>query len=90
MGPTLGRAQQTILNGSHTYAVSDLHDATERINGNVTNLDWQWNYAAGITHPKARYPNHGLSLVPCKSALWLNYRGERMGPCLWTVYDDTS
>lgn len=83
-----GEPPQTILNGSHPYAVGDLHDAIERINGNVTNLDWQWNYAAGIRHPQPRYSNHGLSLVPCKSALWLNYRGERMGPLpLVSAYD---
>ena len=83
-----GEPPAVILNGSHPYAIGDLHDATEKINGNVTNLDWQWNYAAGFTHPKARYPNHGLSLIPCKSALWLNYRGERMGPMpLVSTYD---
>lgn len=75
-----GTPPEVILNGSHPYAVGDLHEATRKVNGAVANLDWQWNYAAGITHPKARYPNHGLSLIPCKSALWLNYRGERMGP----------
>ena len=75
-----GTPPEVILNGSHPYAVGDLHDATQKVNGNVTNLDWQWNYAAGITHPQSRYPNHGLSLIPCKSALWLNYQGERIGP----------
>ena len=39
-----------------------------------------WNYAAGIPHPSPHFPGHGLSLVPCKSALWLNHRGERIGP----------
>ncbi len=83
-----GEAPEVILNGSHEYGVGDLHEATERINGNVVNLDKQWNYAAGVHHPEPRMPNHGLSLVPCKSALWLNYRGERMGPMpLITAYD---
>ena len=39
-----------------------------------------WNYAAGVHHPKPRKPMHGLSLVPPRSALWLNWRGERIGP----------
>jgi predicted oxidoreductase len=39
-----------------------------------------WNYAAGVHHPRPRKPNHGLSLVPSRSALWLNWRGERIGP----------
>lgn len=83
-----GAPPAVILNGSHPYAVGDLHEATRKINGNITNLGWMWNYAAGIRHPQARYPNHGLSLVPCKSALWLNYKGERMGPLpLVSAYD---
>jgi predicted oxidoreductase len=39
-----------------------------------------WNYAAGIPHPFPRFPGHGLSLIPCKSALWLDHRGQRIGP----------
>ena len=31
-------------------------------------------------HWRPRKPAHGLSLVPPKSALWLNWRGERIGP----------
>lgn len=68
---------EIILNGAHKYAIGDLHDATEQINGNVVNLKNQWNYAAGIRHYKPRKPNHGLSLVPCKTAVWLNYEGKR-------------
>jgi predicted oxidoreductase len=83
-----GETPKHILNGAHPYAIGDLHDATERINGNVVNLDKQWNYAAGVHHPKPRMPNHGLSLIPCKSALWVNYRGERFGPIpLIAAYD---
>lgn len=83
-----GEPPEVILNGSHPYAVGDLHDATERINGSIVNLDKQWNYAAGIPHYKPRHEGHGLSLVPCKTALWLNYAGERMGPSpLITAYD---
>ncbi len=83
-----GRPPEIILNGSHQYAVGDLHDAAARFNGSVVNLDKQWNYAAGVHHPRPRMPNHGLSLVPCKSALWVNYRGERFGPMpLITAYD---
>ncbi len=83
-----GEAPEEILNGSHEYAIGDLHDAVEQKEGSITHLDRMWNYAAGVTHPKPHFPNHGLSLVPCKSALWLNYKGERMGPMpLVTGYD---
>lgn len=86
--PDWGKAPTDILNGAHRYGLGDLHDASEKINANVVNLEKQWNYAAGVRHPQARYENHGLSLVPSKSALWLNYRGERMGPVpLVTGYD---
>src|SRR5512145_2296224 len=71
---------ETILNGSHKYADGRLHDAAAAIGARITHLDWQWNYAAGVHHWQPRKPSHGLSLVPPKSALWLNWRGERIGP----------
>ena len=54
-----GNPPETILNGSHKYAIGDLHDATERINGNIVNLEKQWNYAAGIRHHR-RLPSRHL------------------------------
>lgn len=86
--PTWGSPPEVILNGTHPYSCGDMHDAVAKINANVTHLDWQWNYAAGVRHPKPRFEGHGLSLVPCKSAVWVNYRGERIGPVpLVTAYD---
>ncbi len=83
-----GRPPETVLNGSHKFADGRLHDAAASIGANVTHLDWQWNYAAGVHHWRPRKPGHGLSLVPPKSALWLNWRGERIGPMpLVTGYD---
>lgn len=71
---------KTILNGSHRFADGMLHDAVAAAGGHVTHLDRMWNYAAGVHHWRPRKPGHGLSLVPPKSALWLNWRGERIGP----------
>lgn len=83
-----GAPPQTILNGSHPYALGDMHDAVEKIQGNVTNLDWAWHYAAGVRHPRPKWKDHGLSLVPPKSALWLDHTGKRFGPNpLITAYD---
>jgi predicted oxidoreductase len=75
-----GRPPEVILNGSHRFADGRLHDATAAVGGVLTHLDKMWNYAAGVHHPKPRKPNHGLSLVPSRSALWLNWRGMRIGP----------
>ena len=75
-----GSPPQTILNGAHKFADGMLHDAVQAAGGNITNLDRMWNYAAGVHHWKPRQPGHGLSLVPPHSALWLNWRGERIGP----------
>lgn len=71
---------KTILNGSHRFADGTLHHAVAAAGGRLTHLDKMWNYAAGVHHPRPRKPLHGLSLVPSRSALWLNWRGERMGP----------
>ncbi|MBK9349608.1 MAG: FAD-binding dehydrogenase [Sulfuritalea sp.] len=69
-----------ILNGSHRHADGRLHDAVAATGGSLTHLDKMWNYAAGIRHPRPRKPNHGLSIVPPRSALWLDWSGRRIGP----------
>lgn len=74
------RPPEVILNGSHRFADGLLHRAVTEVGGKLTHLDKMWNYAAGVHHPRPRKPGHGLSLIPPRSALWLNWRGERMGP----------
>jgi predicted oxidoreductase len=76
-----------ILNGSHKFADGKLHDAVATIGGRLTHLDNMWNYASGVHHYRPRKPLHGLSLVPAKSALWLNWRGERIFPPLVSGFD---
>ena len=73
-------APQTILNGSHQYADGRLHDAAQVAGAQLTHLDKMWNYAAGVHHYASSKPHAGLSLVPPKSALWLNAQGARIGP----------
>jgi predicted oxidoreductase len=75
-----GKPPAVLLNGSHRFADGRLHDATAAVGGVLTHLDKMWNYAAGVHHPRPRKPNHGLSLVPPRSALWLDWRGKRIGP----------
>lgn len=75
-----GAPPPVILNGSHRYADGRLHDAVGTVGGQLTHLDAMWNYAAGVHHPRPRKPCHGLSLVPPRSALWLDWSGRRIGP----------
>jgi predicted oxidoreductase len=77
---TWGKPPEHLLNGAHQFADGTLHDAVTRIDGKVTNLHQMWNYAAGIHHPQPRVPHEGLSLIPPKSALWLDATGKRFGP----------
>jgi hypothetical protein len=77
----------TILNGSHRYADGLLHEAVRAAGGRVTHLERMWNYAAGVHHHRPRKPRHGLSLVPPRSALWVNWRGERIRPPLVSGFD---
>ncbi|WP_100715435.1 FAD-binding protein, partial [Leptospira perolatii] len=76
----LGQTPETLLNGSHPFAMGDLHAQAQKFGAQVTHLDKMWNYAAGVHHPNPKMENHGLSLVPPKSALWLDSNGERIGP----------
>jgi predicted oxidoreductase len=70
-----------LLNGAHPFADGQLHDWVAReLHGRLTHTGEMWNYAAGIPHPSPHFEGHGLSTIPCKSALWLNHRGERIGP----------
>ena len=82
-----GSPPATILNGSHRYADGRLHDAAQQLGARVTHMDRMWNYAAGVHHFQPRKPAHGLSLVPPRSALWLDARGERILPPLVTGFD---
>ena len=75
-----GPPPKVLLNGAHIYGDGAMHDAVARAGGNLTHLDKQWHYAAGVHHPARRKPHDGLSLVPPRSALWLNAAGERIGP----------
>ena len=85
--PAWRKPPATLLNGSHRYADGLVHDAVETAGGSLSHLDWMWDYAAGIPHWAPRKPNHGLSLVPCRSALWLDWEGRRFDPPLITGFD---
>ncbi len=69
-----------LLNGSHPSADGHLHDCLSQLGANITHLEWMWNYAAGIKHPEPDFEHKGLSLIPPKTALWLDAYGHRIGP----------
>lgn len=85
-----GTPPKKILNGAHDFGDGLLHDGVAAVGGAVTHLDLHWHYAAGVHHPAKRRPDDGLSLVPPRSALWLNAQGRRiMNPGPMPVYGDT-
>lgn len=68
-------------NGANPLADGSLaHSVVDQLGGVLTHAGEMWNYAAGIAHPQPHFPDHGLSLIPAKSALWLDHRGRRIGP----------
>jgi len=86
--PAWGTPPKRLLNGSHLAADGSMIDPIRAIGGRVTHLDKQWHYAAGVHHPTPRHAQHGLSLIPPKSALWVNAEGRRLGqPPLVTGFD---
>ena len=83
-----GDPPKRLLNGLKPSIDGSMIDAVDKIAGHITHLDLMWHYAAGIHHPRPEFEGQGLSMVPPKSALWLNYKGERIGPDpLVTGYD---
>ncbi|MBI2384264.1 MAG: FAD-dependent oxidoreductase [Gammaproteobacteria bacterium] len=79
----------TMLNGAHPYANGKLHHLVAGLGGQITHAGEMWNYAAGLPHPQPHFPGHGLSTIPCKSALWLDHTGRRIGPEPMTTGFDT-
>ena len=85
-----GEPPETLLNGAHRYGDGLLHERVAELGAAVKHLDLHWHYAAGVHHPARRRPHDGLSLVPPRSALWLNAKGERiMHPGPMPVYGNT-
>lgn len=78
-----------ILNGAHPFSDGGIHESAARAGGQLTHLEDMWNYAAGIPHPQADFEGHGLSLVPCKTVLWLSPDGEPLGPAPMVTGFDT-
>ena len=78
-----------MLNGAHPFADGRMHHwVADALGGRITHAGEMWNYAAGFPHPFPHFEGHGLSTIPCKSALWLDHRGERIGPApLVTGFD---
>ncbi|HHJ4328508.1 TPA: FAD-binding protein, partial [Klebsiella pneumoniae] len=69
-----------MLNGAHPFADGLLHQQAVAGGAQLRHAGEMWNYAAGFPHPFPHFPGHGLSAIPCKSALWLDHRGRRIGP----------
>ncbi|HSO21330.1 MAG TPA: FAD-binding dehydrogenase [Chondromyces sp.] len=84
-----GEPPATLLNGSHRYADGLLHDEAAAHGAALTHLDKQWHYAAGVQRRNPESPLEGISLVPPRSALWLDARGRRFGPVPLMGYSDT-
>jgi uncharacterized protein len=85
-----GIAPADLLNGAHRYADGIVHNAVSQIGGRLAHLDRMWNYAAGVRHWAPRKPQHGLSLVPPRGALWLDANGQRFGPPLLAGLDTSA
>jgi predicted oxidoreductase len=83
-----GEPPELMLNGSILEADGKLLDRAQGLGANITHLEKMWNYAAGVRHWEPLFPNHGLSLVPAKSPVWVNYEGRRfVDPPLVGTYD---
>lgn len=83
------RAPKRLLNGAHIFADGVIHTAAAKLGARMTHLDRHWHYAAGISADDPIIPHYGLSLVPPRSALWVNARGRRIGPPPLMGYTDT-
>lgn len=70
---------EVLLNGSHPEADGALHEVAERHGLAVTHLEKMWLYPNGVRHWQPRHDDHGLWLIPPKSALTVDRHGRRLG-----------
>ena len=73
----LGEPPERLLNGSIPEADGRMIDLARGLGANVTHLDNLWGSPVGVRHWEPRFPGLGLSLIAAKSALWVNYAGQR-------------
>src|SRR5690606_16863306 len=73
--PVYGPFPENLHSGTDPRADGALHDQVQQVGGRVVKLGQMWNYAAGIAPPQPQYPRHGISLIPARSALWLEPSG---------------
>lgn len=81
------KAPADMLLGTHPGADGRALDAAKAAGARIENLGRMWNYAAGIRHPRPGWPGHGVSLIPPKSALWVDAHGKRMMPPTVSGFD---
>lgn len=86
--PDLLDPPKRMLNGAHSFGDGRLHLRGQEAGAQLKNLHLQWHYAGGVHHPNPTRPNDGISLVPPRSALWLDAMGQRFSPPL-IPYTDT-
>lgn len=79
----------TLLNGTLDYTDGKLIEEATQQGAQVTHLDLQWHYPAGIHRKNSTRFNPGISLIPPRSALWLNAHGHRIGPVPLTGNTDS-
>jgi predicted oxidoreductase len=72
-----------MLNGAHPFADGRCTTGRQHLGGQITHAGEMWNYAAGFPHPFPHFEGHGLSAIPCKSALWLDHRACASAPSRW-------
>jgi predicted oxidoreductase len=78
---------ETILIGTHPSADGGALEAAQAIGAQLTHVGRMWNYAGGVRHPHPDWPDHGVSLVPPKSALWVDATGKRLMPPIISGFD---
>jgi predicted oxidoreductase len=80
LASTSGQCRQPCSTAHIRSPTASCITVADTLDGQIVNAGEMWNYAAGFPHPFPHFEGHGLSALPCKSALWLDHRGERIGP----------
>ena len=79
--PAEFRFPDRILTGSGTNSVGYGHKLAQSIGGELTKMDYQWNYFTGIPDPRHPNSNRGLSAANMYGII-VNSRGQRFANLL--------
>jgi predicted oxidoreductase len=83
----LGTPPARLLSGVPEHVDGRMLRITQRVGGNVINIDRMWHYTEGVTNWDPVWKDHGIRVLPGPSSLWFDATGKRLPAPLFPGFD---